>query len=114
MPSHWRQLDRIEAKLDALLQAQSIEFMMGVQVADSLNDVRDNLQELGVDVDTAVSEIQQQRADLEAALANAGVDQAARDEIMATIDGYQAKIQSALNPAVPIDNPDDVPHVEFH
>jgi hypothetical protein len=72
-------------------------------MADQLEDVRANLQEMGVDVDAAVNAIQEQRQEIQDALTNAGVDEAARAEIMQTIDGYQARIQSALNPSVPVD-----------
>lgn len=88
------------AELNAHLGAL---FQKGSDMADTLDDVRSNLQELNVDVDTAVTGIADLRTQLEAALAGAGVDQAARDEINSTIDGIQAKIVAALNPAVPVD-----------
>lgn len=75
----------------------------GAEVADQLSDVRANIQELGVDVDTVITEVINTRQQLADALANAGVDQAARDEIMAMIDAQQQKIADALNPAVPVD-----------
>ena len=98
-----KQLNRMEQKLDALLHAQHIEFFMEAHMADQLADVRDNLQELGVDVDAAVNAIQQQRQEIQDALAQAGVDETARAEIMAKIDDYQVRIQNALNPQVPVD-----------
>lgn len=107
-------LVRIEGLLKKLLKESTERIDI---VADSLDDVRSNLQELNVDVDTAITGISDLRAEVDAALANAGVDQSARDEINSTIDGMQQRIVDALNPAVPVDpgtvtpiDPNDLPH----
>jgi ABC-type transporter Mla subunit MlaD len=91
-----RSLHRIEQLLEANLEQRE-------QMADTLDDVRSNLQDLGVDVDTAITEIGRLRTDLESALANAGVDETARAEIMGLIDSTQQRLSDALNPAVPVD-----------
>lgn len=93
-------LGRIEEVLLAVLAANTEQ---GAEMADTLDDVRSNLQELNVDVDTAVTGISDLRQQVADALANAGVDQTARDEIMGTIDGMQQRIVDALNPSVPVD-----------
>jgi ABC-type transporter Mla subunit MlaD len=107
-------LNRIEGLLRKLVKQQTEGI---AEVADTLDDVRSNLQELNVDVDTAITGITDLRSQVDNALANAGVDQAARDEINSTIDGMQQRIVNALNPAVPVDpgtvvpiDPNDLPH----
>jgi len=107
-------LDRIERLLRKLVRQQTEGIS---EVADTLDDVRSNLQELNVDVDTALTGIVDLRSQLNDALANSGVDQAARDEINGMVDQMQARIVSALNPSVPVDpgtvepvDPNDLPH----
>lgn len=108
---------RIPVRDDSVLKAlKRIERLLemtlarGAEVADTLDDVRSNLQELNVDVDAAVNAINQGRQELQDALANAGVDEAARAEIMQLIDDQSTRIQVALNPAVPVDP--NTPHVD--
>lgn len=92
-------LHRIENLLTQLVAAATERTVM----ADNLSDIRDNLQELNVDVDAALNAIVGLRDELADALNSAGVDDAARAEVMATIDAVQEKIKSALNPSVPVD-----------
>ena len=95
-------------RIEKLLQQITNQTTEGMdQMADTLDDVRDNLQGLNVDVDTALQAL----ADLKEQANNSGVDPEAKAEIMALIDAQQTKIADALNPAVPVD-PNDVPHVD--
>jgi hypothetical protein len=93
--------------IEALLREMSTQRTEGMnQMADTLDDVRDNLQGLNVDVDTALQAL----SDLKEQANNSGVDPAAKAEIMALIDAQQTKIADALNPAVPVDP--NAPHVD--
>lgn len=101
-------LDRIEQLLAAILDV-SLERTQ--TVADDLSDIRSNLQDLNVDLDTVITTVNDTRAALDEALANAGVDQAARDEINGMVDQMQQRIADAINPQVPVDP--NVPPAEF-
>jgi hypothetical protein len=103
VPVHDDDLLAVLLRIESLLTAT---VNRGAEMADTLDDVRSNLQELNVDVDTALQAL----SDLRDAAENSGVDPAAKAEIMGLIDAQQARIANALNPEVPVDP--NAPHVD--